>query len=88
MVVGITSLGFAGNGSGLGFAVDARRLCPLLDGTAVVDEGSTRATSAFVNALAGSVSTSAATSAYESAYGSAITPRRRRASSPFRGIVA
>jgi S1-C subfamily serine protease len=31
-VVGITSLGFVSGGSGLGFAVDARKLCPLLAG--------------------------------------------------------
>lgn len=31
-VVGITSLGFVSGGSGLGFAVDARKLCPLLEG--------------------------------------------------------
>jgi S1-C subfamily serine protease len=29
-VLGITSLAFVGGGSGLGFAVDARKLCPLL----------------------------------------------------------
>lgn len=33
-VIGITSLGFVGGGSGLGFAVDARELCPLLAGIA------------------------------------------------------
>jgi S1-C subfamily serine protease len=32
-VIGITSLGFVSGGSGLGFAVDARKLCPLLAGT-------------------------------------------------------
>ena len=31
-VVGITSRGFASGGSGLGFAVDATKLCPLLSG--------------------------------------------------------
>jgi putative serine protease PepD len=31
-VLGITSLAFVGGGSGLGFAVDARKLCPLLAG--------------------------------------------------------
>jgi S1-C subfamily serine protease len=31
-VLGITSVGFVGGGSGLGFAADARKLCPLLDG--------------------------------------------------------
>jgi S1-C subfamily serine protease len=31
-VIGITSLGFASGGSGLGFAVDAKELCPLLAG--------------------------------------------------------
>ena len=31
-VIGITSLGFVSGGSGLGFAVDARKLCPLLAG--------------------------------------------------------
>jgi S1-C subfamily serine protease len=31
-VVGITSLGFVNGGSGIGFAVDARKLCPLLGG--------------------------------------------------------
>jgi S1-C subfamily serine protease len=31
-VVGITSLGFVSGGSGLGFAIDARKLCPLLAG--------------------------------------------------------
>ena len=31
-VLGITSLGFVAGGSGLGFAVDARKLCPLLTG--------------------------------------------------------
>lgn len=31
-VLGITSVGFVGGGSGLGFAVDARKLCPQLDG--------------------------------------------------------
>jgi serine protease Do len=31
-VIGITSLGFVSGGSGLGFAVDARELCPLLAG--------------------------------------------------------
>ena len=31
-VLGITSLAFVGGGSGLGFAVDARTLCPLLAG--------------------------------------------------------
>jgi S1-C subfamily serine protease len=29
-VLGITSVAFVGGGSGLGFAVDARKLCPLL----------------------------------------------------------
>jgi S1-C subfamily serine protease len=29
-VIGVTGLGFARGGSGLGFAVDARKLCPLL----------------------------------------------------------
>lgn len=33
-VIGITSLGFASGGSGLGFAVDAKELCPLLAGIA------------------------------------------------------
>ena len=32
MVLGITSLAFVDGGSGLGFAVDARKLCPLLAG--------------------------------------------------------
>jgi S1-C subfamily serine protease len=31
-VIGITSLGFVSGGSGLGFAVDARKLCPLVAG--------------------------------------------------------
>ena len=31
-VIGVTSLGFAREGSGLGFAVDARKLCPLVSG--------------------------------------------------------
>lgn len=31
-VVGITSLGFVSGGSGLGFAIDAKKLCPLLAG--------------------------------------------------------
>jgi S1-C subfamily serine protease len=31
-VLGVTSLGFARGGSGLGFAVDARKLCPLVTG--------------------------------------------------------
>ncbi len=31
-VIGITSLGFVSGGSGLGFAVDARKLCPMLAG--------------------------------------------------------
>lgn len=31
-VIGITSLGFVSGGSGLGFAVDASKLCPLLAG--------------------------------------------------------
>ena len=31
-VLGVTSLGFARGGSGLGFAVDARKLCPLVAG--------------------------------------------------------
>jgi S1-C subfamily serine protease len=31
-VLGVTSVGFARGGSGLGFAVDARKLCPLVTG--------------------------------------------------------
>jgi S1-C subfamily serine protease len=31
-VIGVMSLGFARIGSGLGFAVDARKLCPLVTG--------------------------------------------------------